>query len=304
MNKAYIKYIVALVLFGANGIAVSMIDMASTEIVFLRTIIGSLFLIGAFIVSRKRLMFFRIGKQSVYLMMSGIAMGANWMLLFEAYQYIGVSIAMLACYCGPILVMVAASLIFKEKLTQPKVFGLITVIAGMICVNGLAILEEGLSWGLFCGLMSALMYAVMIICNKKVTELSGLEGSMFQLITACVFVGIFMLFTHPEPLYIPTEGIAPLLWLSIVGTGLGFYLYFSAIQTLSAQTVSVCGYLEPLSALLFSAAVLGERLAPLQIVGAVLILSGAVFGEMLSSKRVRRAVRARFKRVHQETLAQ
>ena len=48
---------------------------------------------------------------------------------------------------------------------------------------------------------------------------------------------------------------------------------------LPVQTVAVCGYLEPLSAVIFSALLLHEQLTEAQIVGAALIIGGALFAE-------------------------
>ena len=74
--------------------------------------------------------------------------------------------------------------------------------------------------------------------------------------------------------------LIPILILGIVNTGIGCYFYFSSIGHLPVQTVAICGYLEPLSALIFSAALLGEKLGPAQISGAALILGGTAFGEL------------------------
>jgi len=81
--------------------------------------------------------------------------------------------------------------------------------------------------------------------------------------------------------------LAPILLLGIVNTGIGCYSYFSSIGHLPVQTVAIWGYLEPLSALLFSAALLGERLSPLQIVGAVLILGGAALAQLFRQRQLR-----------------
>ena len=53
------------------------------------------------------------------------------------------------------------------------------------------------------------------------------------------------------------------------------------------QTIAVCGYIEPLSALIFSVVFLSEHLTAPQITGAALILSGAAAGELLSGRKVR-----------------
>lgn len=285
MKSAYLKYIAALILFGSNGVIASGISLSSSEIVLFRSLIGSLFLIAVFVISRKPLMFLHAGKQSLYLIISGIAMGINWIFLFEAYAQIGVSVAILACYSGPILVMIAATFIFRERITLAKVIGLLSVIAGMICVNGLGILEGGFSWGLLCALIAALTYAIMVVFNKLASDITGLENTMWQLSISCIVIVVFTLFTQAGQIHVTAESIVPLFVLGLLNTGVGCYLYFSAIQLLPAQTVSIGGYLEPLSALVFSAIFLGERLGPLQLIGAVLILGGAAIGSLHPRKK-------------------
>jgi len=92
-------------------------------------------------------------------------MGASWMFLYEAYQQIGVSIASLAYYCGPVIVMVLSPFLFRERLTWPKVIGFLTVLCGLLLVNMQAFQQGKNGWGLFCGGMSAVMYAFMVIFN-------------------------------------------------------------------------------------------------------------------------------------------
>ena len=53
-NRAAFKYIAALLLFGSNGIVASFIPLSSPEIVFTRTLIGSLFLVVVFIAAGQK----------------------------------------------------------------------------------------------------------------------------------------------------------------------------------------------------------------------------------------------------------
>lgn len=76
-----------------------------------------------------------------------------------------------------------------------------------------------------------------------------------------------------------------ILILGIVNTGVGCYMYFSSLVNLSVQTVAVCSYLELLSAVVFAALLLGERMTIIQIVGAVCIIGGAMIGELVKSKK-------------------
>ncbi|MFZ5942901.1 MAG: DMT family transporter [Bacillota bacterium] len=280
MAKTYFKYIAALLLFGSNGIVASHISLSSYEIVFTRTLIGSLFLILIFVFSKQKVQFWENKSHLLYLLISGVAMGTSWMFLYEAYAQIGVSIATLAYYCGPIIVMTLSLLIFREKMTNAKLLGFVAVIIGMLCVNLQALSQGSASWGLIFGILSAIMYAFMVVFNKKAVGITGLENSMWQLIASFITVAIFLGLKQGFSINIMQGNLMPILILGIVNTGIGCYFYFSSIGGLSVQTVAICGYLEPLSALLFSATLLGENLNLLQIVGAVLIIGGAAFGEV------------------------
>lgn len=284
-NKAMLKYITALLLFGSNGIVASHISLSSHEIVFTRTLIGAVFLALIFASSRQKARFWENKAHFLSLLISGSAMGASWMFLFEAYKQIGVSFATLAYYCGPVIVMILSPILFKEKMTIAKVLGFLAVVLGMFFVNGGALSQGKFSWGLVFGILSAVMYAFMVTFNKKATSITGLENPMWQLIASFVTVAFFLGLKQRFSFHVAPENLLPILLLGVVNTGIGCYFYFSSIGNLPVQTVAILGYLEPLSALFFSAAFLGETLSIVEFVGAGLILGGAAFGEMFRQKR-------------------
>ena len=281
----FLKYLMALLMFGTNGIVASHISLSSYEIVLLRTLIGSLFLIAIYFITGCKLSFYKNKKQSAFLAVSGIAMGASWMFLYEAYAQIGVSISSLLYYCGPVIVMALSPLLFNEKLTLLKIVGFIAVLTGIFLVNG-NVSGQLNKWGILCGLMSAVMYAFMVICNKKAKDITGLENSMLQLLvsflTSAVFVGI----KQGYAMDIQAESVLPIVILGLVNTGVGCYFYFSSIDRLPVQTLAVCGYLEPLSAVMFSSLLLNEQLTTLQIIGAILIIGGAICGEFKKTNNI------------------
>lgn len=284
-KKAFIKYLCALLLFGLNGIVASQISMTSYEIVFLRTLIGSILLAALFILTKGKFTLKKYPRDSIFIVISGIAMGTSWMFLYEAYQQIGVSLSSLLYYCGPVIVMVLSPLIFKEKLTMPKILGFIIVLIGIFLVNGKTALSGGNTWGLFCGGMSALMYFFMVTFNKQSKNITDMENSVIQLtvsfLTVAVFVGIKQHFI----VNVPTDDWKWILLLGLLNTGIGCYLYFSPLSKLPVQTVAVCGYLEPLSAVVFAALILGEHMTFLQIIGAICIIGGAMIGELLHKNK-------------------
>lgn len=286
MKKAYFKYISALLLFGANGVIVSHIDLVSYQIVFLRTVIGSLLLFAIFLVTREKFTFWQHKRQFAFLAISGIAMGSSGLFLYEAFNQIGVGIASLAYYCGPVIVMVLSPLLFRERLTYHKVIGFLVVLCGILLVNGQAFQEGKTAWGLFCGGMSAVMYALMVIFNKKAKDITGMENATLQLFISFLPVVVFCLVKQGLIFQIPGGAWIWILTLGVLNTGIGCYLYFSSIGSLPVQTVSICGYLEPLTAVVTSAIFLNESMNALQICGAVMIIGGAIIGTALVNENI------------------
>lgn len=284
MKQAYIKYILGLLLFGSNGVISAMIALNSYEIVLTRTVLGSAFLILLLLISRQKLQIFRYKKEIPYMLLSGVALATNWIFLFEGYAQVGVSITILLCYCGPILVMLVSPFFFNEKITAPKIIGFCAVMLGMVFINGQSLQTGKSLWGIFCGIMAAITYVFMVISNKKATHITGLENSTIQLFISFIAVAVFVVCKQGFTLNIQISDWIPILVLGILNTGVGIYLYFSPISKLPVQSVAICGYLEPLSAVVFSVLLLHEEMLPLYIIGGILIVGGALFGELFQFK--------------------
>ncbi len=283
-GRAFVKYVCALLLFGLNGIVASHIALNSYEIVFLRTLIGSVLLISVFLLGKGRFHWKEQRRDTVFIVLSGIATGASWMFLYEAYQQVGVSFASLLYYCGPVIVMILSPLIFKERLTMPKIVGFLIVLVGIAIVNGKMAVGRGNTWGLFCGAMSAVMYFFMVTLNKQTREIVGLKNAVLQLTVSFLAVAVFVGIKQAFVIHVPVSSWPWILVLGLVNTGIGCYLYFSPLSELPVQTVAVCGYLEPLSAVVFATLLLGEKMSAFQYIGAVCIIGGAMIGELIDHR--------------------
>lgn len=206
------------------------------------------------------------------------------MFLYAGYQTIGVSTASLLYYCCPVIVMALSPLVFHEALTWVKITGFVCVCGGIVLVNGWGGGSLSIS-GFLYGILSAVCYAAMLILNKKAESVDGMENSLLQMLSATATVFVLLLCQGGLSMTITGASWPWILLLGIVNTGFGCWCYFSAIGSLPVQTVAVCGYLEPLSAVIFSALLLHERLTPPQIVGACLIIGGALFAECVHPRR-------------------
>ncbi|MEE1273794.1 MAG: DMT family transporter [Olegusella sp.] len=293
MSRSFKKYLASLLMFGSNGIVASAIALPSSEVVLMRTLLGALLLVAVLAVSLRRsdshLASVDHPRQALSLAISGAALGISWIFLFAAYRLIGVGIATLAYYIGPVIVMALSPILFKESLTPVKLMGFAAVVAGAFLVvaqGGAGSINAG---GLALGGMAALMYAVMVVFSKRASDVGGVEAATVQIVASFAAVAVYSVATGQLPAVseLVSADLPAVITLGLVNTGLGCYLYFSAMGVLPVQRVAVFGYLEPLSAVVLSALVLGEAMGPVRILGATLIIGGAASCELLGQRTFR-----------------
>ena len=284
MSRSYGKYLASLLLFGSNGIVASGIALPSTQIVLLRTLLGAVLLVVVLLVSRQPLVGREHPRQVAALAVSGGALGVSWVFLFQAYRLVGVGTSTLLYYLGPVIVMALAPLLLHERLGAPKLACFAAVLLGAYLVVSQGSGGLGSARGILCGLGAAAFYAVMVIAGKGSRDVGGLEAATIQLVASFVIVALYTPFAGPlSP--VSASSLPMVAMLGLVNTGLGCYLYFSAMGRLSVQSVSVLGYLEPVSAVLLSAILLAEPLGPGRILGAVLVLGGAMACELVGRRQ-------------------
>lgn len=285
-GKPELKFIIAMFIFGSIGLFIRAINMPSSVIVLMRAIIGSLFLTSIMFIRKQPINRKSIFDNLLILALSGLVLGAGWAFLFEAYRYTMVSTATLIYYCAPIIVFLLSPVIFKESLTWSKMLGIVAAIIGMVIINGFGIGGSNPYLGLICGIVSALLYAMLMILNKLIKNLSGLESTLAQLIIAAFVMTFYVLLSH-ESNWSFSGGweIFLLITVGILHTGIACYLYFSSMQKLPGQTIAVLSYIDPVSALFFSAIFLSERLSLFQILGGILILGGTAFSQLYQAKK-------------------
>ena len=271
-------YILAMLIFGTNGYLVAHLSLQGSQIVLVRTLVGGL-LLTAIVLLRGGFDREAVRAERRDLLFGGVALGLNWVALFTAYRLLNVSLATLIYYAGPMLVLLFSPLLFRESLTPQKIAAVVIVAAGLFCITG-SITSAGMSLtGLLAAVLSALFYASLIIFNKRIVKTGGMQTAALELDVAFVVVLIYVLLTAgiPHPL---KADIPYLLVLGLVNTGIAYMLYFTGLQKLPGQSVALISYVDPVSALVFSALLLHETMTPLQVLGAVLIIGGALLGEL------------------------
>ena len=271
-------YVLSMLIFGTNGLLVAHISIQPKQIVLMRTLIGGL-LLTLLVLLRGGFDREAVRVEKVPLLLGGAALGFNWVALFEAYRMLNVSLATLIYYVGPMLILLLSPVLFHEKLTAAKIAAICMVAVGLVCISG-SIAFGGLSAaGLLTAMVSALFYASLIAFNKRIVRTSGLQTAAIELDVAFIVVLIYVLLTSGLP-HLHKADLPYIAAIGLINTGLAYLLYFSGLQKLSGQSVALISYIDPVSALVFSALLLHEAMTPVQLLGAVLIIGGAMFGEL------------------------
>ena len=279
---SYVMYLLAMLIFGTNGYLVAHLSLQSGQIVLMRTLIGGA-LLTVLVLLRGGFDRENIQKDSRFILFGGVALGLNWVALFEAYRRLNVSVATLIYYAGPMLVLLFSPFLFHEKLNGKKIISVCIVALGLVCVTG-SITSAGMSpRGLTTAGLSALFYALLIVCNKNITRTGGLQTAALELDLAFVVVLCYALVTVGLPHPLPSDW-PYLLSIGAINTGLAYLLYFSGMQRLPAQSVALLSYVDPVSALIFSSILLHEQMTIIQTIGAVLIIGGAGFSELRTDR--------------------
>ena len=283
MKKSRLMMVVSMTAFGTLGLFVRHISVSSGELALYRAVMAAV-LVGIWLaVSKQKLNLRAIGRELPLLLLSGMAMGFNWILLFQAYRYTTVSVATLSYYFAPVLVTVACPILFREKmgLKQWLCFAMSTL--GIVLIMGMGDLSEGSSHliGIAFGLGAALLYATVILLNKFIKGVAGLQRTFLQFIAAIAVLVPYVACTGGVTLSgLDNTGWLCLMVVGLVHTGVTYCLYFSALKELPGQEAAILSYIDPLVAVLLSVLVLGEQMGPWQYVGGALILGFTLWNEL------------------------
>ncbi|MBU3110256.1 DMT family transporter [Clostridium lacusfryxellense] len=287
--KNKIKIISSMFIFGSIGIFVKNINLPSIEIAFLRALIGSLFLLCAGFMMKHKLSIKLIKENILILTLSGVALGLNWILLFQAYKYTTVSNSTLSYYFAPIFVIMLAPVILKEKLTLIKILCVIVAMSGLfliVSVGGDNITDSSNHLlGITYGLCAAVLYASIILMNKFIKDLSGFESTLIQLAIATLV--LLPIIIYRGNIHVSKISSVAWIFILIVGvlhTGISYLMYFSSIQELKGQSIAILSYIDPISAVILASIFLGETITLIKIIGGVLILGSTFLSEILETK--------------------
>ena len=281
-SKARMQLIISMTIFGTIGLFVREIAVSSGELALYRAILAAVLITGYLVVTRQKIDAKAIRKEIPVLLGSGVAMGVNWILLFEAYRYTTVSVATLSYYFAPVIVIILSPILFREKLTKKQIICFVMSTIGLVMIIDVTNIGEGSFhlMGILFGLGAAVFYAMVILLNKFIKGVSGIHRTLLQFFAAILVLIPYVCFTGGIHLgTLNGKGWICLLIVGLVHTGITYCMYFSSLKDLSGQEAAILSYIDPLVAVVVSVLVLKEGISWLQLLGGGLVLGFTIWNE-------------------------
>ncbi|OZB95397.1 DMT family transporter [Paenibacillus sp. XY044] len=280
--KEKIYFVLSMIIFGAVGVFAKYINMTSSEIAFFLSLIGGLMLLAVFVWTKQKVPWQKVRKNAAALFIASAALSGNWIFLFQAYKETTIANAALSYYFAPVMVIMLSPFVLKEKLSLKKAVCICIAMLGLFFIlqNGRLETIGHQLLGIGYGLVAACFYAILTLVNKFIRDLDGMANTLLQLGLSVVILSPFVLTTNGFHFSSITGNT--LIWMLVLGTlhgGVGFYLFFAGMKGLRGQSIAVLSYIDPLTSLLISVLIVGERMALQQLIGAVLLLGSIWIGE-------------------------
>ena len=296
INRARFQLVLSMAIFGTLAVFVRNISVSSGELALYRAILAAILIGGYLLFSQKKgnssvtddkknadLLFGICTKKELFLLLfSGMAMGFNWILLFEAYKYTSVSAATLSYYFAPIIVTVVCPFLFHEKLTVKQILCFVMSTLGVFLITGIPDFQNmgRDTIGILFGLSAAVFYATVILLNKFIKNVAGIHRTFLQFLAAIVTLLPYVACTGGFHLgSLDSKGWINLLIVGLIHTGITYCLYCSSLKELPGQEAAILSYVDPLMAVVISVSILGESISLPQMIGGVLILGFAIWNE-------------------------
>jgi len=193
----------------------------------------------------------------------------------KSTQLIDLSTAVFLVYLGPIVAIIAARYLLKEKMGPLQRLSVLLSFAGAIFL-----LEGKFTFsnnrGMIFGFLAALLYGFNIIINKKIPEnISSMHRSFLQIGIAFL---VSIPFALPEILSAKTPALAStdIPWLIGIGALHGFIgstFFISALKGLAVYEFVPISFIETIVATTLGISIYAEQLSWMKILGCVCILT-------------------------------
>lgn len=281
-----LKMILGMAIFGSIGIFVHEIGLPPAVIASIRALVGTAFLAIILGFYNNRANLSDVKKNILPIIISGTALGFNWIFLFEAYQQTTIPIATVCYNLAPVFVLILSPILLREKVTLVSIACTLGALAGAVLISGVTSGDSINLTGITYAIIAAILYAVIMLTNKKISGISSLDNAFYQMAVASVVTIAYSVFTVDMSSVTFGGNVGwMLLVLGILHTAIAYALVFSASKRMTAQAWGILSYLEPATAIVLAFFLLKQPITAIEMLGAVMVFGFALINALVRRRK-------------------
>jgi drug/metabolite transporter (DMT)-like permease len=281
-RKSLIMLQAAVMMFGFSGVISRSLSVSSVTIACGRVICSSLILF--MILNIKGVSIAAKSKTDTMLTLAaGIILAVHWTAFFQSIQVASVAIGTITYATFPLFLIFMEPAVYHEKLSvRNMIFSALLLIGVLITVPEFS-LENGTTVGIVWGMLSSFTYAVLTLCNRKLSgSYPGMWVSFREQLVAAIVLLPLMIFKHDQ---IDAVNVAGIIAIGVICTAMAFSLFVSAQRYVSAQSAGISAGMETVYGIIFAMILLGEAPSVREIIGGVIILAATLASSLLEGKK-------------------
>lgn len=273
-------------LLGVSGLFAKLINLPALDIIAYRSLFTVILLVAFFVVVKQSLRL-RSKKDYFTALILGLLATGHWVTYFASIQMTSVAVGMLTLFTYPVITVVVEPLVAKRKpLLKDIVISVVVLFAISLLFPNLWSdsdnFGEDYLWGVACGLLSAVFFALRNIgIQHHFRHVTGSQSMFYQFGVAAV---LLVPLTDTSVFSLSTDNLQLLLVFTLFFSAMPHVLFASSIAKTSAKTAGLVACLQPLYGILLSYLLLKEMPNNLTIIGGGIILLAAFYETSQTNK--------------------
>lgn len=290
MKKSYLFAGVSIFCWSTAAVVAKLMmkGLTNFQLLFISAFFAGISLLVFSVLTERRKLFSKYRPKDYFIM---ILCGLPGTLLYYVFFYAGTdkmplaSQALIVNYLWPIMSVIFASVILKEKLTGRKILAFVVSFVGVAVVAGQDILnlnKDSLIGALFC-ILGAVCYGIYTALNRKVNYDKFISLSM-SYFTTCIITGVII--ALQGKMFLPTAPqLGGFFWNGVFAIAAANVSWLYALTGSDTAKISNLAYTTPFVSLVWSSLILKEKISIFSVIGLIIIISG-IFIQLVGSKKV------------------
>ncbi|USH00205.1 DMT family transporter [Thermococcus argininiproducens] len=275
MLQGRAKIIFSMLIWGSVGVFARYSELDGLKLAFYRVLLGSILLILIHLLKNAGWVkgaFLNVRPKIGLVFLLGFVLALNWVFFFSAIMYTNIAKATLIYYLAPIIVVILSSVFLKENITKIRIVLVCLAFLGAFLIGSQTEMSLGNKdfVGILFAFLGAIFYASVTILGRYLRDIDSSNLTFFQLFFATLI--LFPVLVSVGDFYVSLNSFIVVTFIAIIHTVFALFIYMDGLKEVEANEAALLSYLDPLSAIVYAAILLGEIPTFRTVIGGSLIL--------------------------------